>query len=157
MSRTRFLYFNKNATDRVMASVKKRMNKSFTNGEFGKKFIKAITSLIKKGISPVEGYGRFDQYSDSYKKAIQAKQIKGKKKISPVNLTKTGAMLKSMSFITRAGKLFFRYTDKKAIWHNDGEGNLPIRRIAPQEGESITPRLSQIIRKAFRDAMKKEK
>ena len=93
-----------------------------------KRFSKEIPNLlrreiveksIKKGISPVKGQRKFKQYSESYKKAIRKRQIKGKNKFSPVNMTVTGDMLKSFFAKADGDKVRVGFKDPLAFIHND--------------------------------------
>jgi hypothetical protein len=76
-----------------------------------------IKDSISKGISPVEGEGRFQGYSDSYLEQIkkQTGYLKGSgKRKRPVNLFVTGTMLNSLKKrITLKGFVlwYFAYSD----------------------------------------------
>lgn len=109
-----------------------------------------IVSTISKGISPVLGQGKYTKYSDSYKKAIKKGRLsRFSKRRSPVNLRLSGQMLSSIFGKKEGRKLVIGFKDKKAQWHNDGEGNLPRRAMLPQDNEtfsrSITLRLAEVI------------
>lgn len=79
--------------------------------------------------------------------------LKGKKR-SPVNLTVTGEMLKS--FFVRA-KLKARsviftvgFADEVAEFHNEGKGNLPVRRMIPTgSGETFKRVITRRVNKIF--------
>lgn len=65
-----------------------------------------VDESISKGISPVQGEGRYQRYSDSYRQAIQDGRYKQfGKKISPVNLKLDGTMLDSF-FVEKTGQGF---------------------------------------------------
>jgi len=108
-----------------------------------------ILESIKKGVSPVAGFNRFKKYSQSYKNAIKKGYVKDKKQ-SPVNLTLSGKMLKSIkSRVTKTGVTVW-FTDSKAEYHNEGTENIPRRPMVPsQSGEkfnrNIDLRLREVV------------
>jgi hypothetical protein len=68
----------------------------------------------------------------------------GGKVRSPVNLKVTGDMHNSLTFNSNSGIL--KASDFKWDLHNNGEGNLPERRLLPdREGESFNRRVQQKI------------
>lgn len=139
-------------TERVKESFKVEM----TTGSIGLEFVKAIQNLIKKGISPVEGFGRFQRYSDSYRNSIRNKSI-DKKTVSPVNLFLTGEMLESLRAIRKNDKVFVEFTDEKARYHQDGSDKMPMRRVLPEKrGEKFTKRVQQLIMKALKKAIREK-
>ena len=114
----------------------------------------AINALIMAGTSPVKGFGRYKEYSTSYKAAIKDGQYGGGKKIRPVSLHLTGAMLKSQTAreTTRNGRkvVTVGYTDPKAGYHNAGNEKLPRRPLIPSlPGEEFS---RAIFEKVFRMA-----
>lgn len=126
---------------------------------------KAILRDITKGISPVEGFGKFKKYSDSYKDVILGKgmfrKVGGrtvffegvrdeqllsasspKKKRSPVTLRVTGQLHNALKVFTirNFSKLVFDWRDFLADIHNRrGAGKKKVvRRMLPTErGESF--------------------
>jgi hypothetical protein len=143
---------------KVIGDVNKAFQKEVSSGALGKELISATTNLIKKGISPVEGKGRFQKYSKSYTEDIKAGYVKDKDSPRPVNLTQTGDMLASLEVKTISGKPYLTMSDKKSAWHNKGGGKLPQRQMLPTEkGELFTQRIQQIIIKALKSAAKKRK
>lgn len=119
-------------------------------------FVSEIIALIKKGISPVGKEGRFKRYSISYRDAIkkQGPSLKGKK-VSPVNMIKSGKMLDSITFNAQSGKLS---SDSELIrYHTEGKGNLPIRKLLPYEkGQEFSRRLNQNLVENLNKAIGKE-
>ena len=118
-----------------------------------------IDQEIGKGLSPVAGWGRYDEYSSSYQAAIKGGQYAGKK-VRPVNLYLTGKLRKSQRVGTRTKEggevVTVSYTDKKAAYHNDG---IPTKRgvirrplIPTKPGEkfsrTIDRRLYEIAKKS---------
>lgn len=140
---------------KVTEDVKKRFRNEVTAGAIGYELVRTIQDLVRKGISPVEGQGRFQRYSQSYRDAIKAGYVKGKRSVSPVNLTKTGEMLGSVESVEKGGKVFVRINDKKARYHQDGTDKMPMRRILPENsGETFTKRITQLILKALKKSIK---
>jgi hypothetical protein len=115
-----------------------------------------IKDSISKGISPAEGEGRFQGYSDSYLEQIkkQTGYLKGSgKRKRPVNLFVTGTMLNSLKKrITLKGFVLW-FTSPIAKYHNDlGAGkSRVIRKMFPGDDQnfsrSITRKLQLNIRK----------
>lgn len=125
----------------------------------------AILKDISRGVSPVRSKGRFKKYSNSYKSTIRGKswffKVNGKlvvltagrgetfptvpfftgKKISPVNLKVSGAMLKSLKVRTLGSGITNRieiaFEDDVAFYHNNtGVGPQRIkRRLLPTESD----------------------
>lgn len=116
---------------------------------------------IKKGISPVDGAGKFQKYSESYLEAIKEKRgevaKKGGKR-SPVDMTLSGDMLKSLEVIKRGDAVFMEFTGKdtgeRAYFHNNsGAGKArTIRRLLPDaHGEKF----NQVLQNKFFGIVKK--
>lgn len=78
------------------------------------------------------------------------------KKRSPVSMTLSGDMMKSLNFNPSRGVLGFK--DEKAAWHNDGQGKLPERRLLPdREGERFNQRIEKRLKDELSEAINKEK
>lgn len=139
---------------KVTEDVKKRFRREISAGSIGYELVRTIQDLVRKGISPVDKQGRFQRYSDSYRKAIKNKWIK-KQGVSPVNLTLTGEMLGSLESVESGNKVFLRFNDKKARYHQDGTSKMPMRRLLPEmKGELFTKRITQLILKALKKSIK---
>ena len=113
-----------------------------------------IQKVILKGLSPVKGQGRFKRYSDSYRSAIKKGYVDNKSKISPVNLSQTGQMRKSIYSKANNKSVTVAFRDEKAEYHNKGTDRLPRRAMLPTEsGEefnsSITLRLREVATKVI--------
>lgn len=155
-----------NIKDRYLKTLWKELGRGVT-------IVSVILDLIKKGISPTSS-GRFVKYSQGYINAIKgvakfttrsgedvefrapgSKGLGVGKRQSPVNMNLSGDMLDSLTFNTSTGMLGF--SDKKAKWHNEGEGKLPVRRLLPNNpGERFNRRAEQRIRQGLSDAVRKE-
>ena len=136
-----------------------------------------VLSFIKKGISPVEGFGRYEKYSDSYKDQIQGKvsfrtfknpkrvvaleplqadKIKfAGKKIRPVNLKLSGKLHKSLeSKVSKSGvRIVFK--NKVAKYHNNGTDKMPRRAMLPKKGEELSRRIQKKMQKKIEQIIKK--
>ena len=119
-----------------------------------------VRDSIKRGVSPVKGFGRFQQYSESYKAHIKKKKPNGKR-IRPINLTLTGALMRSLFVKVLKNSVVIGFDNKLANIHNkEGAGKSKvIRRMLPtNKGEkfsrSITIRLSEALTKVARGIFK---
>jgi hypothetical protein len=77
------------------------------------------------------------------------------KKISPVTMRVTGKMLSSF-FVRKIVRGFaFGFRSKLAVYHNNGDGNLPARRLLPNKtGERFTSNITERINQTLRDVLK---
>jgi hypothetical protein len=122
-----------------------------------------IVSTIKRGISPVQGGGRFKRYSDSYRDAISKASGEAKKKegqLSPVNMTLTGEMNNSLEAkkSSKSGAVTIQFDDPKAYFHNNsGAGNSrAIRRLLPdRKGERFSRNIQEKILETFKELARK--
>lgn len=141
------------ATTELVKNVKTKWRREISTGSIGYELIRTIQDLVRKGISPVDKYGRFQKYSDSYRKAIKNRWIK-KQRVSPVNLYLTGEMMGSLEAVESGEKLFLRFNDKKARYHQDGTSKMPQRKLFPEQGEVFTKRITQLILKALKKSVR---
>lgn len=137
-----------------------------------------IADNIRKGISPVEGVGRFKQYSPSYVKTIEFNRKSEKKNIktnekrlskgkdaidsrngktaqmfrgklkSPVNLFLSGKMMASLKSILGQNEVTIVFESPIAKYHN-GEGRVD-RPLLPTDGRNF----SSLIMKKLKDILK---
>jgi hypothetical protein len=134
-------------------------NKQINKGTM-KELTDEVTAQIKRGISPVDGAGKFRKYSDSYLEAIkkgsgEAEQKRGKR--SPVDMTLTGKMLDSLEVTQRGNSHFMEFEDPKAYFHNNsGAGkSRTIRRLLPdKDGEKFNTVLQRKFVAAIRRIVK---
>lgn len=123
--------------------------------------IEAIKNVIRKGISPVEGAGRFTRYSESYRDAIKKgyEVVSDKQgKVSPVDMTLSGDMLRSLKSKPGDEGRVLEFEDEKADYHNNqGAGKAKtIRRLLPTEnGEKFSNVVQNKFVKAVKDLVKK--
>ena len=95
-----------------------------------------IVKTIQSGMSPVEGFGRYQGYSKSYSEAIREGRYRQYgKKLRPINLTLSGTMLRSIK--SRQGKdnLTIYFSSPIAKYHDEmGAGKSKIiRRMLPSQ------------------------
>jgi hypothetical protein len=116
---------------------------------------------IRRGVSPVKGFGRFEPYSETYKTAIKKKRYPNKRRIRPINMTLTGEMLKSIFVKIKKNSVIIGFDNKLADIHNRlGAGKSKVvRRLLPtNEGErfsrKITTELSKVLTKVAREIFK---
>lgn len=105
---------------------------------------------IRRGVSPVRGFGRFEPYSETYKTAIKKKRYPGKRRIRPINLTLTGEMLKSIFSKVKKNSVIIGFDNKLADIHNRlGAGKSKVvRRLLPtNEGEKFTRKITSELSK----------
>lgn len=142
---------------KLTEDVKSKFRKEITDGQVGYELVRTVFDTIRKGLSPVDGEGRFQRYSDSYRKAIKKGYLGSDKRPSPVSMYLSGEMLGSLKFVEKAKKLYLQFDDKKALWHHEGKGRLPKRRLLPtKRGSSFNKRITQIIIKALKNAVRKK-
>jgi len=102
--------------------------------------LKKILALIGSGRSPVEGYGRFEDYKNPDKYPGTRKSAR------PVNLRLTGDMLDELEFRSVSGNLVYGiHSDAdndikiRANVHNNGErDDIPQRKFVPSADEGFT-------------------
>lgn len=106
--------------------------------EESREFMKdLIVGTIESGHSPVEGKGKYKAYSKSY-----AERKKGGRR-SPVNMTDTGKMLRSLKVRKTKKGLSFFFTSPIAKFHDLlGAGNSKIiRRLLPRGNERFSRKI----------------
>lgn len=126
------------------ASNEMRIFKSEAKKEAAATLETEILASIRRGVSPVKGFGRFQQYSESYKTAIKKKRYPTKRRIRPVNLTLTGKMLKSFFIKVKRNSVLIGFDNKLADIHNkEGAGKSKVvRRLLPtNEGEKFSRKI----------------
>jgi len=119
--------------------------------EMKRSIIDIIVEKITSGISPVKGQNRYKKYSEGYAKT------KGRRQ--PVDLVGTGEMLNNMiAKQTNNNSIIveFKGASKKiASYHQNGEGNMPQRKLLPQGKEVFKSDIMSKIRNILRAAIKK--
>jgi hypothetical protein len=137
--------------------IKENYVQEITSGSSSDELIRIIRETIKKGLSPVNGWGRFEKYSQSYREKIKEGYL-GDKKVSPVNMTLTGKMLDSLRLFVRNGKALLQFDDKKALWHNDGTNKLPERKLLPTgSSDKFNKRITDLLVSALKKAAAKKR
>lgn len=106
-----------------------------------------IDASIGKGLSPVKGVARYDQYKPSYQASIKAGRQGAGKRVRPVNLTKTGDLRKSQKVKEAKGKVSVEYRDYKAPFHNEGTPNMARRPLLPtRQGEEFSRVITKFLK-----------
>lgn len=107
--------------------------------EIGALTVREMKASIARGMSPLDGYGRFDAY-------LNPERYPGKRKPArPVNLFLMGDMLGALKFrinqATLAITVFYatRKAQLKELGHREGANGQPIRPTIPDEGEFLSP------------------
>ena len=118
-----------------------------------------IDNHILKGKSPVKGEGRFDRYSESYKKQIRSKTGILKaigKKVTPVNLKVSGQLISSFNIKKTEKGLKIGFKDKVSAYHQKGTDKMPRRQMLPGGGglEKFKPAITRAYAKEAIKIMK---
>lgn len=166
----------KNFTKLGFAKIQKAKSKFYVDAAAA--LPNLIIELYNKGISPVEGVGKFKQYSKSYIEQIEYNRKADKKNVkqgernlkkgldavdkrkggtaeifrgklkSPVNLKLTGFMHKSIRSFYDTEGVTIKFDSPIAKYHN-GEGRVD-RHILPKGNEKF----SSLIMKKLRDILR---
>jgi len=130
--------------------------------DFGKIAVKEITKTVGKGISPIEGGGRFPGYKnpENYPDKIQKKYPAKRRR--PVNLYLSGDFLKNLKYkIVKSPKLgieigfYDTLSKKKEQGHREGVKGQPKRPIIPERKEEFTRRIRITLLKTFKAIFEK--
>lgn len=130
----------------------KDLNKSVTlkaNQAIKEEFKKKFLNLISKGISPIEGNGRFPAYKDK-------KKYPGKKKPPrPVNLKLSGKFLRGFKVVLKSINIieygfFSKYGDDLESGHREGQNKQAKRPTIPKSNEKLAKSLELLILKIYR-------
>ena len=142
-----------NLKSKINASVKGTID-SIKKAELNE-FKNKVQDSIETGLSPVEGKGRFVNYSASYQGAIKKNRYKNyNKKLRPVNLTLSGDMMKSL-YVEKTNEGFIiGFKNKLAYIHTVlGAGKSKvIRKLLPQEGEYFSNSITSFLRKTVSES-----
>jgi len=124
--------------------------------ELGTVAVKEMRLSLERGISPVRGVRRFENYSKSYSEAIRKGYLELTKKVRPVNLYLSGRMLKALEFRANYAKLEVGIWDSEmselAGYHQDGTDKMPARRFVPTEdSEELTVTIDRALKNKLID------
>lgn len=151
------------AVDRIktkLQALKAPMDKG-TASDLGKLMVTEMRSMITKGISTIEGQGRFPAYKHQGVKNKYPASVKKNypgKRDRPVNLTLSGDFLKGLDsepISTRSGfATDIGYFDEsealKEQGHREGVHSQPKRPTIPKRGETFAQRIQRIISNIYR-------
>lgn len=109
-----------------------------------------IAEKITSGISPVDGQGRYKNYSESYSTT--------KGRVAPVDMIVTGNMLNSLTVKQSAiGRIKIFFNSKIADYHQKGSNKLPKRELLPnRRGSTFTLDIIKKIKTILEKAVRKE-
>lgn len=130
----------------------------------------AIVQDMIKGISPVQGGGRWKRYSDSYKETIRGKatyrkfggkvvkfpgrdkafmdRSKPTKQVSPVNLRHSGELHRSLNVFTKSKTLYVQFKHFLADIHNRrgaGKSKVVRRMLPTKRGETFNRTITKVL------------
>lgn len=155
-------------TQRLLKSTRNKGLIKDVQNEFSKKgpvkIKQAIVQDLIKGISPVQGGGKYKKYSPTYKKEIRKgssntmRSARPTKSISPVNLRLTGTLHRSLKSFFKRNALIIQFKDFLADIHNRrGAGKSKvIRRLLPTEkGETFNRRINTVMIDQIKKAVDK--
>lgn len=133
-----------------------------SNREIAKTIRQKILDLVSRGISPIEGKGRFPGYSASTSdKKRYPDTVKGKfpsKRRRPVNLELSGKFLRSLkSYVKTRNVIEVGFLDKYGKdleqGHREGAKGQPQRPIIPSGSEQFALSIKAVIIKIYRDSV----
>jgi hypothetical protein len=119
--------------------------------EVGDGVVTEMKNLITKGVSPIEGNGRFEGYKNP-------KKYPGKRKPkTPVNLTLSGDFLDALSYSTVQSpsgygtKIFYQGSkeNKKEEGHREGANGQKKRPTIPLNGETFAARIQRVFAEIY--------
>lgn len=141
-----------------------------TASAIGALVVKEMTDMISKGISPIEGAGRFPAYKAQSRGKGQKQGYpyntkeyrEGKKKVRPVNLYLTGDMMKDLTYEPIEVKGSWRTeigyftidSILKEIGHRDGVNGQPKRPTLPQGQEGFAQRIQRILFRIYQERVR---
>lgn len=118
-----------------------------------------ILKMMNRGVSPVEGHGKYKAYSDSYKKQIQkGKYSRYGKTQMPINLKLSGKLHRSIKVRITSKGVHVWFSDKKAKFHDTPGIARVLRKMLPTGNETfsevilleIEKNLAKIVKKSFK-------
>lgn len=130
----------KKELEELVELAKKKITKSDLDN-IGETVVTEMKALISKGISPIEGRGRFAGYKnadDPRGYPLKLKKKYPQKRARPVNLELSGKFLRALTFRSNATRKSVEvgFFDQKSIdkesGHRDGVNTQPERPIVPR-------------------------
>ena len=140
---------------RKLEGLKKPITRSDAE-EVGEGVVDEMKNLITKGVSPIEGNGRFEGYKNP------ARYPGKRKPKTPVNLTLSGDFLDALQYSTvqspsgYATKIFYQGTkeDKKEQGHREGANGQRKRPTIPIGGETFAARIQRVFAEIYNKRIK---
>jgi len=156
--------------------LKKPVTRDFAR-QIGRVIVKEMKRIIKRGVNPIKGWGKFPAYRGKYRKQIQKKgyvNVDGErvsKKLRPVNLKLTGKFLSTLTSKAEPDKTGFsavvRYktdlSEKKEDGHRTGHNEQAERPTIPQKKlredfqKSISDKYIRLFNKAIKRVTDKKR
>lgn len=129
--------------------------------EIGTYTVEQMRKFIRRGQAPIEGFGRYPEYKESYLQSSQAQKLG--KKARPINLTLKGDQLNNLTFKVESARTagrrvvvgyFDRDSINKELGHATGQNNQAVRPSIPTSGQNfavlITRGIIRIVNQAIR-------
>lgn len=144
--------------------IQETQGKAFTKGglnKMGARVVATMKNNISKGISPIEGNGRFPGYKDVSKYPSKVQKRFPDKKARPVNLKLTGEFLDSLGHESKAGKnaaIIIGYPPDQALkeeGHRDGANGQLKRPTIPNANESFSVKIMNDLIDDLKEAVNK--
>ena len=165
MARTKVVV-NTKSFEKAFMGVREEVKREIQNS-LGEELVKKMKDLVSKGISPIEGHGRFPAYKSSTKeKKRYPDTVKGKfpsKRRRPVNLGLTGQFLNHLSYILdfaqdkfgiRLG-FFDEESIQKEKGHREQANGQAFRPIIPKGKEKLSKAVYMEAMRIIKSAIKK--
>src|SRR3990172_7007641 len=147
MADTFKIKFDERALNKLLQSITDEAKKKLTTSQMndiGRHVVVKMKDLIRKGVSPIQGNGRFEAYRGSYAMGISRKYARYKalgKKLRPVNLTLTGEMLNNLKHRASGTSIVVGYDEnseiKKEQGHREQANGQAFRPTIPEGKERI--------------------
>jgi len=147
-----------------MALIEKKLNSirvpidRRTADSIGTVVLREMKSMILKGLSPIQGRGRFEKYKNP-------KKYPGKRKRPrPVNLKLTGEFLKSLTADEKSSQTGWnteisfgnnQLSKDKEDGHRNRAGGQPSRPIIPEGNETFAVRIKRKYIKLYKERIRK--
>lgn len=133
-----------------------------SNREIANTAKQKLLDLVAKGISPIEGAGRFPSYKPNTKERKRypdtVKSSYPSKRRRPVNLSLSGKFLAALKSFPKSRNIitlgfFSEYSETLEQGHREGANSQAKRPIIPQEGEALAKSIQTAILNIYRESI----